>query len=110
MQIPQFGYCDEVEMSELIETRYQLNHIMKERGVRFSYMPLLIKAISLALREFPILNAHVNHECTTITYKTDHNIGVAIDTPQGLVVPNIKQIQVRSLFLCYWYLMICLVL
>ena len=66
----------------------------KERGFKISYMPILIKALSMALMEYPILNSTVNSECTSITYKASHNIGIAVDTPSGLVVPNVKQVQV----------------
>ena len=83
-------------MSKAVELRAQLKGLMSERGVSFSYMPFVIKAVSLALREYPTLNAHVNQDCTSIRYKADHNIGVAVDTPQGLIVPNIKQVQVMK--------------
>ena len=57
-------------------------------------MPVIIKALSMAFHHYPILNAVVNADCTTITEKADHNIGVAMDTAEGLVVPNVKQVQV----------------
>lgn len=81
-------------MTEAIQLRSYLKDVLADRGVKFSYMPLIIKAISLALQEYPILNAHVDETCSNLTYKSDHNIGVAVDTPQGLVVPNVKQVQV----------------
>lgn len=83
-------------MVELTRVRDHVRNILADKSIRFSYMPLLIKAISLALKEYPILNAHIDPSCTQITYKHDHNIGVAVDTPLGLVVPNIKQVQVRK--------------
>lgn len=83
-------------MSKAVSLRGHLKGLMSERGVSFSYMPFIIKALSLSLREFPVLNAHVNQDCTSIRYKADHNIGVAVDTTQGLIVPNIKQVQVRK--------------
>ena len=84
-------------MNQLMSVRTQLRGLLAEKGIRFSYMPLMIKALSLALREYPVLNAHVNADCTQLIYKSDHNIGVAVDTPQGLVVPNIKQVQVNTI-------------
>ena len=95
-QIPQFGYCDEVNMSKLVELRGNLNALLleRERGVSFSYLPVILKAISLALLQYPTLNATVDKECSALTYRGDHNIGLAMDTPAGLVVPNIKQVQV----------------
>ena len=94
-QVPQFGYCDEVDMTNIVELRTNASTIMAERGVKFSYMPLIVKAVSLALHHYPVLNSVVNADCSTMTYRADHNIGIAMDTPQGLVVPNLKQVQVR---------------
>ena len=81
-------------MSQLMELRSQIKRTLSDTSLRFSYMPLMVKAVSLALREYPQLNAHVDADCTHVTYRADHNIGVAVDTPLGLVVPNVKQVQV----------------
>ncbi|CAG0921069.1 unnamed protein product [Notodromas monacha] len=93
MKIPHFGYCDEVDMTELVLLRKRLKTTADERGIKFSYMPFMVKAASLALNEFPVLNASVDDECERITYKAAHNIGIAMDTPVGLVVPNVKNVQ-----------------
>ena len=81
-------------MDQLVELRSQLKLKLAESGVAFSYMPILIKAVSLALHHYPVLNSTVDPECTTITYCADHNVGVAMDTPQGLIVPNVQKVQV----------------
>ena len=81
-------------MTELVHLRSLIRDRLLEQGIRFSYMPVIIKALSMALHHYPILNAVVDAECTTITEKADHNIGVAMDTEEGLVVPNVKQVQV----------------
>lgn len=96
--IPHFSYCDEYEMTHLIEFRNQIKGVGKERGVSVSYLPLIIKACSLALHSYPILNAHVDEKCETITYKAAHNIGFAVDTNEGLMVPNIKSVETKSIF------------
>lgn len=93
-QVPQFGYSDEVDMTELVHLRSLIRDHLLEQGIRFSYMPVIIKALSMALHHYPILNAVVDADCTTMTEKADHNIGVAMDTAEGLVVPNVKQVQV----------------
>ena len=69
----------------------------KQQGVKLTMMPFFIKALSLALKEFPVLNTKVNDECTELTYFDDHNIGMAVDSKIGLLVPNIKQCQSKSI-------------
>ncbi|KAF7470516.1 Hypothetical predicted protein [Marmota monax] len=56
------------------------------------------QAASLGLLQFPILNSSVDENCQNITYKASHNIGIAMDTEQGLIVPNVKNVQIRSVF------------
>ncbi|XP_022243715.1 lipoamide acyltransferase component of branched-chain alpha-keto acid dehydrogenase complex, mitochondrial-like isoform X2 [Limulus polyphemus] len=97
LAIPHFGYCDEVCVTELVMLRSILKKKAGERGVRFSFMPFFIKAASLALNQFPVLNSSVDEKCENIIYKSAHNIGVAMDTQQGLIVPNIKNVQNLSL-------------
>ncbi|XP_053325581.1 lipoamide acyltransferase component of branched-chain alpha-keto acid dehydrogenase complex, mitochondrial [Spea bombifrons] len=98
LKIPHFGYCDEIDMTRLVELRKDLKHVAEARGVRLSFMPFFLKAASLGLLHYPILNASVDEACQNITYKAAHNIGVAMDTAQGLIVPNVKNVQVRSIF------------
>ncbi|OQV14839.1 Lipoamide acyltransferase component of branched-chain alpha-keto acid dehydrogenase complex, mitochondrial [Hypsibius exemplaris] len=92
LMIPHFGYCDEIDLTNLVHLRKQLKDLAKSRGINFSYMPIFIKAASLALTQFPILNAHVDDKVENLIYKGSHNIGIAVDTPNGLLVPNIKNI------------------
>ncbi|KAM4641363.1 lipoamide acyltransferase component of branched-chain alpha-keto acid dehydrogenase complex, mitochondrial [Discoglossus pictus] len=98
LKIPHFGYCDEVDMTRLFQLREELKVVAEARGVRLSFMPFFLKAASLGLMQYPILNASVDENCQNITYKASHNIGVAMDTHQGLIVPNVKNVQVRSIF------------
>jgi len=97
-QVPHFGYSDECVVDGLVEIRNQLKQAAADRGIKLSYMPFMIKAVSLALTDFPILNAHVNAECDAVTYKASHNIALAMDTPNGLVVPNVKNCEQKSVF------------
>ncbi|KAL2089286.1 hypothetical protein ACEWY4_013974 [Coilia grayii] len=98
LKIPHFGYCDEVDLTQLLLLRAELKGVAESRGVKLSYMPFFIKAASLGLLHFPILNASVDKACQNITYKAAHNIGLAMDTTQGLLVPNVKNVQVLSVF------------
>lgn len=98
LKIPHFGYCDEIDMTKLVQLREDLKHSAEARGVRLSFMPFFLKAASLGLLQYPVLNAFVDENCQNITYKASHNIGIAMDTHQGLIVPNVKNVQVRSIF------------
>lgn len=98
LKIPHFGYCDEVDLTELVKLREELKPIAFARGIKLSFMPFFLKAASLGLLQFPILNASVDENCQNITYKASHNIGIAMDTEQGLIVPNVKNVQIRSIF------------
>ncbi|GFS90748.1 lipoamide acyltransferase component of branched-chain alpha-keto acid dehydrogenase complex, mitochondrial [Nephila pilipes] len=93
LAVPCFSYCDEIDITSLMHTRDKLRNIAEEKGIKFSYMPFFIKAVSLALMEYPILNASVDEKCENLLYKASHNIGIAMDTTQGLLVPNIKNVQ-----------------
>lgn len=95
--IPHFTYADEFDLTNVMALQKQLKERYKDEGIRITMMPFFIKALSLALKEFPIMNAQVNADCTEITYFDDHNIGMAVDTKIGLLVPNVKQVQNKSI-------------
>ena len=98
LTIPHFGYCDEVDIGRLVEVRSRLKAPLAEKGIKLSYMPFFVKACSMALLQYPVINSYFDPKQETITYKADHNIGVAMDTAHGLLVPNIKKVQLLSVF------------
>lgn len=98
LKIPHFGYCDEIDVTRLTLLRKELKEPAAQRGTKFSYMPVVLKACSMALMQYPVLNSTFDAQKETITYKADHNIGVAMDTAQGLLVPNIKRVQTLSVY------------
>ena len=95
--IPHFTYADEINMSELMALRSELKESYAKQGIRLTMMPFFIKALSLSLKQFPILNSQVNEDCTELKYLASHNIGMAVDSPLGLLVPNIKDVQHMSI-------------
>lgn len=97
-KVPALGLCEEIQMQELINFRNVLKKEAENLGVKLTFLPLLMKCASAAILEFPIINSHVNDECTEYVTKGAHNIGIAMDTPKGLVVPNIKNVQNKSIF------------
>ncbi|RPA82201.1 hypothetical protein BJ508DRAFT_225034 [Ascobolus immersus RN42] len=103
LQIPHFLYSDELNLTPLTSLRHTLNaSLARSQGsafIKLSYLPFIIKSVSTMLHTYPILNARVD---TTgpkpaVIMRPSHNIGVAVDTPQGLVVPNIKNVQNLSI-------------
>jgi 2-oxoisovalerate dehydrogenase E2 component (dihydrolipoyl transacylase) len=91
--IPHFTYADEINMSQLMALRAELKERYAKEGIRLTMMPFFIKALSLSLKQFPILNSQVNEDCSELKYLASHNIGMAVDSPSGLLVPNIKDVQ-----------------
>lgn len=97
LSIPHLGYNEEVEMNELTKIRKGLKEWSKQHNVKISYMPFIVKAASMALNEFPIVNSSISKDCTEIIYHPYHNIGIAMDTPRGLIVPCVKNCEQKSI-------------
>lgn len=97
LTIPHFVYSDECNVTELIRYRNQVKDTLKEQGISLSLMPFLIKAASKALQVAPELNGWLDEEKQCVRVCERHNIGIAMDTPEGLVVPNIKDVQNLSI-------------
>ena len=95
--IPHFTYMDEMDVTELMHTRQLLKDAYGSEDLKMTLMPLFIKALSLAMIEFPIINSRTNDDYTELTYIKSHNIGMAVDGQTGLLVPNIKNVQTLGL-------------
>ena len=91
--IPHFTYVDEIDITELAELRQTLKNTYATDDLKITMMPLFIKALSLAIKEFPIVNSSPNEDLTELTYRANHNIGLAVDGKTGLLVPNIKNVE-----------------
>jgi 2-oxoisovalerate dehydrogenase E2 component (dihydrolipoyl transacylase) len=91
--VPHFGFADEVSVDALMRTRAALKGAGAARGVKLTYLPFLIKAASLALYAAPGLNARVHADGEAVVHRGAHNIGVAMDSPRGLVVPVVRAVQ-----------------
>ncbi|KIW18592.1 hypothetical protein PV08_02880 [Exophiala spinifera] len=102
LSIPHFLYSDTIDISNLAAMRTRLNSTRRPDTPKLTYMPFIIKAVSLALSQYPLLNARLdlNSEGTgkpQLIMRNVHNIGVAMDTPSGLIVPVVKNVQARSI-------------
>ena len=95
--IPHFTFVDELDVTELMQLRRTLNEQHGSDQLKVTLMPLFIKALSLALKQFPVINSRANGDFTELTYLASHNIGMAVDGANGLLVPNIKAVEQRSI-------------
>jgi len=87
---PHVTHHDMVDVSALVDTREQLKDRADERGIKLTYMPFLIKAIIAGLKEYPVLNTELDQENEEVLYKHYYNIGIAVATDAGLMVPVLK--------------------
>ena len=99
LSIPQFLFTDELSLGPLSTLRQKL---LRDPNTppKLTFLPFIMKAVSLALEEYPILNARIDSADPNkpkLIMRSNHNIGVAMDTPQGLIVPNVKNVGARSI-------------
>ena len=94
---PHFTYVDEVDATELVAIRNKLKPLAAEYGVKLTYIPFIMKALVSVFKEFPTVNAVMNEERFSLNVKGSVNIGIATDTPQGLYVPVIHNVEQKSI-------------
>jgi pyruvate dehydrogenase E2 component (dihydrolipoamide acetyltransferase) len=90
LNVPHVTQNDEADITETDAYRKELDTAGKEKGYRVTLLVFLIKASVSALKQHPEFNASLSPEKDTLIYKRYYNIGVAVDTPDGLVVPVVK--------------------
>ncbi len=95
--IPATTVMDEFDVTELVKFRQSQKSRAEEADVKLTYLPLIMKAVILAMKEYPVFNASYDHENKEIIYKDFYNIGIAVDTPDGLIVPNVKDADRKSI-------------
>jgi 2-oxoglutarate dehydrogenase complex dihydrolipoamide succinyltransferase (E2) component len=94
----QVTHVDEADMTELVLLREAFKGSAEKRGVKLTFLPLMIKAVIPALKEFPYVNASLDEEAGEIVLKKSYNIGIATDTENGLVVPVVKDADKKDVF------------
>ncbi len=95
--IPHVTQFDKADITELESFRKQLNEEQKDKGVKVTLVSFLLKACVSALREFPRFNSSLDAAGENLIFKKYFHIGVAVDTPDGLVVPVIRDVDRKSL-------------
>jgi 2-oxoisovalerate dehydrogenase E2 component (dihydrolipoyl transacylase) len=95
-RIPHFTYVEEIDVTELESLRAQLNSKWgKERG-KLTVLPLLVRAVVVALRDFPQINARYDDEAGVVTRYGAVHVGIATQTGSGLMVPVVKNAESRD--------------
>lgn len=95
--VPHFTLMDEANVTELVKMRAQAKSAGEQYGIKVTFLPFIMKALIATMREFPMFNASIDDEKGEVVYKKYFNIGFAADTPQGLLVPNIKNADQKSI-------------
>jgi 2-oxoisovalerate dehydrogenase E2 component (dihydrolipoyl transacylase) len=95
-QIPHFTYVEEVDVTELEALRTQLNTRYGDERARLTLLPLLMRAVVLAVRKFPQVNARYDDEAGVVTRHNAVHIGIATQTDAGLMVPVVRNAEARD--------------
>ncbi|MCS7245254.1 MAG: 2-oxo acid dehydrogenase subunit E2 [candidate division WOR-3 bacterium] len=90
-------HVDEIDMTEVVKLREKLKRITEKQNIKLTYLPFIIKAVATTLKKHPYFNAIVDDEKNEIVLKKYYNIGVAVDTPDGLIVPVVKNVDKKSI-------------
>ena len=94
--IPHVTQFDEANISILNAKREELKKEGLKKNIRVTFLPFIIKAIVRTLKEFPVFNSSLDHISENLVIKNYYNIGIAVDTPSGLIVPVIKNADNKS--------------
>lgn len=95
--IPHSTIMDEIVIDKLVDLRNRVKEQAAAENIKLTYMAFIIKAVVLALKEYPFFNASYDEVKEQMVYKKFYNIGMAVDTKDGLIVPNIKDADQKSI-------------
>jgi pyruvate dehydrogenase E2 component (dihydrolipoamide acetyltransferase) len=97
LNVPHVTHDDEADITDLDAYRRELDTAAKAEGYRVTLLAFLMKASVSALREFPKFNSSLTPEKDALIYKGYYHLGVAVDTPEGLVVPVIRDVDRKGI-------------
>jgi pyruvate dehydrogenase E2 component (dihydrolipoamide acetyltransferase)/2-oxoisovalerate dehydrogenase E2 component (dihydrolipoyl transacylase) len=95
--VPHYSYVDECDVSELVRLRESFKEPFARAGVKLTYVAFVVKAVTLALKEVPLVNASLDEEAGEIVLHDRYHIGVAVATPAGLIVPVVHDADRKNL-------------
>ena len=94
---PRVTNFDDADVTALEEIRQKSKQEYVQGGVKLTTMPFIVKAVAMALKSHPVMNASVDLEAGKIIYKDYVNVGIAVDTERGLVVPNLRNVDTMGI-------------
>ncbi|MCC6336052.1 MAG: 2-oxo acid dehydrogenase subunit E2 [Myxococcales bacterium] len=94
---PHYAFVEEVDVSALVSLREVMNERLKPEGVKLSFLPFFVKAVSMAFRRFPQVNANMDEAAQELIVRGEQNLGIAAMTEQGLTVPVLRRADQRGL-------------
>ncbi len=95
---PHVTLMDEIDVTNLVANRKKFKEVAAQKGIKLTFLPYVVKALTSALREFPALNTSLDDAAGEIVHKHYYNIGIAADTEKGLLVPVVKDADRKSIF------------
>jgi pyruvate dehydrogenase E2 component (dihydrolipoamide acetyltransferase) len=95
---PHFAYVEEADFTEVVAMRQTLLPFAEGQDIKLTYLPFVIKAVLMGLKAYPVLNSQLDEAAQELVYQGHYNIGVAVATENGLVVPVVKNADQKSLF------------
>ncbi|MCH7824807.1 MAG: 2-oxo acid dehydrogenase subunit E2 [Acidobacteria bacterium] len=96
--VPHYTYVEEVDMTEVVALRQEAKAKAVDRGIKLTYLPFIIRALVLTLKDHPYLNASLDEDAGEIVLKRYYNVGVATATDRGLMVPVVRGADGMDLF------------
>ncbi|HYK75272.1 MAG TPA: dihydrolipoamide acetyltransferase family protein [Pseudoneobacillus sp.] len=95
---PHVTLMDEIDVTKLVAHRKKFKEVAAAKGIKLTFLPYVVKALTSALREYPALNTSLDDAAGEIIHKHYYNIGIAADTEKGLLVPVVKDADRKSVF------------
>lgn len=96
-KIPHFTVGEAANAQHIVNVRNKINQNLKSKNIRLTYLPFFMKALLAGLKDFPIFNSSYDERTKELVYKKSCHLGFAVDTPQGLIVPVVKNAEFKSL-------------
>ena len=97
--VPHVSQFDEADISILDDKRQDYIKEGHKKNIKVTFLPFIMKAVIKTLKEYPVFNSSLDHKTENLIVKSYYNLGIAVDTPTGLIVPVIKNAEKKSILI-----------